>query len=246
VNPGSALRWVAAVVLTAASLPVPFHEPWSSANKEASLIAFAHASDIDQSVTDLRSQSVELTRGGHARAASTASALCAGCTGKARTVQVVYASSEGGVAADNVAVAWSSCDACGSSALAVQVVAMRHSGDVVATNRALAVNIACTGCQTESLAIQFVLVGGNGRNLSTRVEDLLDALGAQLGEDLGIPDSHGQLDPHFRAGHPATSGATDQEKAVGDALKEDLGASSVEIRVDARHGAPTTIGSPSP
>ena len=237
---------VTAVLLTYAWLPLPFHDSESSAAKDASLIASAHASDIDQIATDLRAQSVELARGGHARAASTASALCAGCTGEARTVQVVYASSGGGVVADNVAVAWSSCDGCGSSALAVQVVAMRHAGDVVATNRSLAVNTACTGCEADSLAIQYILVGGNGGKMSTRVKNLLDALSAQLGEDLSVPGPLRQLDPPVKGAQPATSGVTGKEKALGDALKEDLGAESVEVRVDAKHGTPASAGSPSP
>jgi hypothetical protein len=246
VNQGSAVRWVAAVVLTAASLPVPLHDSSSSERGDASLIASAHASDIDQSATDLRAQSVELTKGGRARAASTASALCDGCSGEARTVQVVYVSSGGGVAADNVAVAWSSCNSCGSSALAVQVVAMRHAGDVVATNRALAVNTACTGCETDSLAIQYILVGGTGRNLSARVKSLLDALSAQLGEDLSAPGPRQQLGPHAKGSRAATTGDAEKEKALGDSLKQDLGARSVEVRIDARHGTLTKVGSPSP
>ena len=229
---------LAAFTLGAAALTIPAQDTASAGSARADLLASANASDVAPQRSDHQADVARLGRGGHARATSTASALCPGCQGEARTVQVVYAE-RGDVAADNVAAAWASCAGCRASSLAIQVLVLKGSraGTVVVTNRALAVNAACQVCETQALAVQFVLSGGKGERMSGRVRALLDDLAAQLGEDLSAPpqkDRRSVAPQTAPQTAPETSG-TPQVRAVADALENDLGG-SVEVHVEGRQG----------
>ena len=232
---------LAALTLGAAALTIPAQDTASAGGARADLLASANASDVAPQQSDRQADTARLGRGGHARSTSTASALCPGCQGEARTVQVVYAE-RGDVAADNVAAAWASCAGCRASSLAIQVLVVKgkRPGAVVVTNRALAVNAACQGCETQALAVQFVLSGGNGERMSGRVRALLDSLAAQLGEDLSMPprqDRHSvtpQTAPQT-ARETSETPETPQVRAVADALENDLGG-SVEVHVEGRQG----------
>ena len=229
---------LAALTLGAAALTIPAQDTASAEGARADLLASANASDVAPQQFDRQADTARLGRGGHARSTSTASALCPGCQGEARTVQVVYVE-RGDVAADNVAAAWASCAGCRASSLAIQVVVLRGNrpGTVVVTNRALAVNAACQGCATQALAVQFVLSGGNGERMSGRVRALLDNLGAQLGEDLGVPSPKDRrsVAPQTAPQTARETSETPQVRAVADALEKDLGG-SVEVHVEDRQG----------
>lgn len=101
------------------------------------------------------------------------SAVCDGCTGVSRTLQVIYGIHPQGTSVDNAAVAWSSCVDCGAIALSVQVVVLRGAREITANNRALATNAACAECKTGALAYQLVVAGPDADRLSrTGMADL--------------------------------------------------------------------------
>jgi hypothetical protein len=91
-------------------------------------------------------------------AVATTSALCDGCRGDARTVQVLWAGSAWSVRADNAAIAWASCHSCGGTAVSVQLVLTPHPVALQVNNRALAVNVGCEGCDVAAEAYQLVVM----------------------------------------------------------------------------------------
>ncbi|MFP5283409.1 MAG: hypothetical protein ACLGIF_08170 [Actinomycetes bacterium] len=118
-------------------------------------------------------------------AGATSSAVCDGCTGRAGTVQVVYLRRARTVKADNVATAWSQgCTNCGASAVSIQVVMAPQASVLVPNNRSLALNAACATCTTTAAAYQ-VVVADNGGQLSEAARQELEALVADLRQDLG-------------------------------------------------------------
>ena len=107
-----------------------------------------------------------------AQTVSTSSSTCDGCSGVARTVEVVYVRHGQTVRADNVATAWARCTGCDASALSVQVVILRRPAELRVNNRALAVDTTCGHCTSSAAAYQLVV--------SSRARPDLDALRDQL------------------------------------------------------------------
>jgi hypothetical protein len=203
------------------------------------VVASAHAGDGMTQRADSRSGLGRLPRGGHARSTATASASCTGCEGRARTVQVVYADGPQ-VAADNVAVAWSSCVDCGASAVAVQVVLLgRRTSDVAVANRALALNAACEGCATSALAVQFVIGGDQRRELTAQARARLAELAFALQEDLETPWPGRRPTTTTEPSRTLSAGApSPEERAVAEAaesLRRDFGEDAVTVHLDVRH-----------
>lgn len=213
----------------------------------ADVVAAAHAAAGMADRTDARSGVGRLPRGGHARSTATASADCTGCTGRARTVQVVYADGPQ-VAADNVAAAWSStCVGCESSSVAVQVVLLgRRTTEATVANRALALNAACDGCTSSALAVQLVIAGGNRRELTAQARALLAELATQLQTDLGTPWPGRRdvtSDPTSNGAGARTlrsAGASPEERSVAravDSLEREFGPGAVTVHLEVRHAA---------
>ena len=170
--------------------------------------------------------------GAHATAVSTASTNCDGCHGDAFTFQVIYLDGTGGKTADNVATAWSQCTGCSSAAISVQVVVARNLNQVTVNNRALALNVACTKCITRSAAVQFVLLGGPGHNLTTFNADKV----AQLHQTLS--------DALWGAGPTASTNqtcvrtnATPAADTLEAALVAETGATSARHTIDIQTGS---------
>lgn len=134
-----------------------------------------------------RSRSV----GAKAVASSVATSNCDGCAGRSTVFQVVYFDGSG-AAADNTAAAWSSCSGCASSAVSVQLVVARRAQPLTVNNRAVALNVNCVQCTTTSAAIQFVIVGGLRRDLSSQAKALIAQIQTQLSDRLApAPKSGG-------------------------------------------------------
>jgi hypothetical protein len=175
-----------------------------------------------------------------ATAVSTASSTCDGCRAAATTFQVVYFDGAGPAKADNVATAWSGCANCESSAVSVQVVVVRRSDQVTVNNRALALNVLCgsaedetgAGCQTSSVALQFVLVGGSRRDLTAATKSLLEQLQTELADRLATGDPSA-ADSRMRAMGEVDSVAD----RLQNILVTDTGATSVQRNVDVQTGS---------
>jgi hypothetical protein len=152
---------------------------------------------------------------------------------------VVYADGPQ-VAADNVAVAWSSCVDCGSSSVAVQVVLVgRRTSDVAVVNRALALNAACEGCTTSALAVQFVIAGDRRPELTAQARAHLAELATALQEDLASPWPGRRRATTSDATRSLPAGAASpEERAVAgaaDALRREFGRDAVTVHLDIRH-----------
>ncbi|MBD8868836.1 hypothetical protein [Nocardioides donggukensis] len=144
--------------------------------KNLDLTAAAHPTEANPTVLDKASRTKWIGwRPLAVDTSATSSATCDGCRGDAVTLQLVYAHRPGDVALDNAAVAWSQCTDCRATALSVQVVMVRGGHEVTANNRALALNAACEGCLSNSLAVQLVVLDADGDELSHEAEDALRA-----------------------------------------------------------------------
>jgi hypothetical protein len=138
-----------------------------------------HDQSLRQQVAWGQARQVEVS--GTANAALT----CDRCTGKAASVQVVYAERARSVVARNVATAWASdCIGCRGWAVSIQVVIAKSGTTITAGNRALAVNAICIRCSMAAAAMQFVAVGASRPQLSgaalERIGALRDGLLSQL------------------------------------------------------------------
>lgn len=237
---GKLRRTTLAVIATSAAVLALTSQDTSAVGPAGlDVVASAHADDGTAMRADSRSGIGRLPRSGQARSTATASAACTGCEGRARTVQVVYADGPQ-VAADNVAVAWSSCVDCGSSSVAVQVVLLGHrTSQVTLANRALALNAACVGCTTSALAVQFVIGGDRRPELTAQARARLAELATALQEDLASPWP-GRRD-RLATDTPRTlarSGAAPEERAVAEAaesLRRDFGRDAVTVHLEVRH-----------
>jgi hypothetical protein len=165
--------------------------------------------------------------------AAVSSTNCAGCTGDATTLQVVYFDGSGPVLADNVANAVSGCAGCGGSAVSVQVIIARKADQLIVNNGALALNLpACTGCTTTANALQFVLVGGTRRDLTAATKDtigqLQDVLAGRLATAAKAPKAQARA-----TARAETASIADQLQAV---LVKDTGSTTVQRNIDVRVG----------
>lgn len=171
-----------------------------------------------------------------ATAVAAGSTMCDGCSGTATTLQVVYFDGSGTVSADNVANAVSQCPGCAGGAstavVSVQVVIARRADQLVVNNRSFAANVDCAGCQTKACAVQFVLVGGNRRDLSAASKDLIgqlqDALAGTLAATTGQPQAQART-----SAESATASIADQLQAV---LVKDTGSTTVQRNIDVQVG----------
>lgn len=242
----SRVRRTALAVLTASLVVValPANETVAGGPADADVVATAHADAGMAQRLDVQSEVGRLSRSGQARATATSSALCTGCEGDARTVQVVYADAPR-VMADNVAAAWASCVACSASSISVQVVLVgKHATDQAFTNRSLAVNAACAGCETSALAVQFVIAGGNRPELTQQARSFLEQLATQLSLDLEMPGP-GRRSAEVTSDAPGASSLTrlaataPEARAVAkvaDALRREHGRDAVTVNLDVRYG----------
>lgn len=145
------------------------------------LVASANPAATGNTDTD-RTAMFERARGKRAQADAVASATatCNSCTGTAAAVQVIYVNKAKKGTADNVATAWSSCSNCRATSVSVQVVVVRPGTTLTTRNRALAVNVACAGCTTAAIAVQFVVVTNKHRAFSRQGRQQLEALAHEL------------------------------------------------------------------
>jgi hypothetical protein len=181
-------------------------------------------------------QAADLIRTWHndakATAVSTASSNCDGCQAKATTFQVVYFDGNDADTADNVATAWSQCNGCSSYAISVQVVVARTSDRLTVNNRSLALNVLCTDCTTNSVAVQYVLVGGSRSDLSAATKVLVTLLQTTLADRLSTAATPTAADPEARA-KADTDPIADQLQQI---LIADTGSTSVKRNIDIQVG----------
>ena len=97
----------------------------------------------------------------------------------------------------NTAVAYASCESCRTVAISIQIVIVLSDPDVVTPeNVAVAVNEACTLCETFAAAYQFVIGGqplrltGQGRR---QIADIRRRLGELGDPDLSLDELQSQL-----------------------------------------------------
>jgi hypothetical protein len=171
--------------------------------------------------------------GAKATAVSTASSSCDGCRAQATTLQVVYFDGAGANNADNVASAWSQCSSCSSSAISVQVVVARSSDQLTVNNRSLAVNVLCTDCTTNSIALQYVLLGGSRHDLSAAAKDLVTQLQSTLADRLDAATTSTAADPQARA----TADTDSIAEQLQQILVADTGSTSAQRNIDVQIGA---------
>ena len=167
-----------------------------------------------------------------ATAVAAATTDCDGCSGEATTLQIVYFDGSGPVTADNVANAISQCSGCVGSAVSVQVVIASKADQLIVNNRAVALNVECAGCQTSSIALQFVLVGGSRRDLSAAAKDLTGQLQDVLAGKVATAAQAPQAQARASAEAETTSIA-DQLQAV---LVKDTGSTTVQRTIDVQVG----------
>jgi hypothetical protein len=235
-------RALLAAVVVGIAVLLPAHDTVAVGPADADVVATAHAAEGTAHRFDTRSSVGRLTRNGQARATATASAMCTGCEGDARTVQILYAQAPQ-VVVDNVAAAWASCVDCSATSVAVQVVVLgKRTADMVFANRALAVNAACTGCTTRALAVQFVISGGNRHELSEQARAIIAQLSTQLALDLESPRP-GRRSAQVSSESPGLSSlsrlamsapeARSVERAAS-ALRSEFGRDAVSVSLDVR------------
>jgi hypothetical protein len=183
---------------------------------------------------DVQAQEVHVDTA-HARHAvvsgvATTSLTCDRCTGRATTLQIVYAKKATTLVAGNIATAWASgCTRCHGWALSLQVVILASARTVTAANRALALNAGCVSCTTRAAAIQIVVVGAPGRYLSggaiARIVAQRDQLRAQLSSTAAQRVSPrtraAAANPPDRSGTRALAATTAR---IQDVITADLGA----------------------
>jgi hypothetical protein len=167
-----------------------------------------------------------------AAAVSVATSHCDGCSAKATTFQVVYFNGDG-AAADNSAAAWSTCTSCSASAVSVQLVLVRTAKQFVANNAAVALNVNCVKCSTTSAAIQFVIAGSTGRQLSAQAQDMIDQIQGQLADRLKAatpPSGARSAAPQLK------SMADDTANRLQQIILKDVGTATVQVKVDVQVG----------
>jgi len=171
------------------------------------------------------------------------SATCDGCAALASTLQVLTLTRASTADVNNVATAWSQCADCDATALAIQVVLAPRLTGLSAANRALALNAACTSCQSAAAAYQFVVVASSHDELTKQARGVVDQARAQMRAQL---DAAGRApDPRDRSTNPKTGGSLknqlDQSAArLQQSLRSELGATSVEVHADVQTGRPGT------
>ncbi|TXN32331.1 hypothetical protein [Lacisediminihabitans profunda] len=166
-------------------------------------------------------------------ASAVATSNCDGCQGTATTFQVVYFDGSGPALADNTATAWSSCASCGASSVSVQLVVVRRAQPITVNNRALALNVACTGCSTSAAAIQFVIAGGTRRELSAQAHALIDQIQTELAASLApAPQSNSRR----LAAPQLESLATQAADRLQKIIVSGTGAASVQRSIDLKLG----------
>ncbi|HEY5877775.1 MAG TPA: hypothetical protein VIU11_02620 [Nakamurella sp.] len=204
---------------------------------------------IAQTSVQTLDQSLIRSRASNSKATAVAVAMttnCDGCTGEAGTLQVVYFDGRGPVAADNVANAVSQCPDCDgpvvATAVSVQVVFVKRADQVTVNNRALAANVLCGPqdggpvseeiCTSSAAAYQFVVIGGNRRDLTASAKDtigqLQDVLAGELATAAQAPQAQAQASAEAQ-----TSSIADQLQAV---LVNDTGSTQVQRYVDVQVG----------
>lgn len=203
---------------------------------------------IAQTSVQTTDQSLIRSRAANSKATAVAVAMtnCDGCTGEAGTLQVVYFDGRGPVAADNVANAVSQCPDCKgpvvATAVSVQVVFVKRADQVTVNNRALAANVLCgpqdgepvSGdvCTASAAAYQFVMIGGNRRDLTASAKDtigrLQDVLAGELATAAQAPQAQARVSAEAQ-----TASIADQLQAV---LVTDTGSTQVQRYVDVQVG----------
>lgn len=186
------------------------------------------ASDTDQVWGPLR------PNGGPASASATVQNDCAGCSGTATALQVLTSPGVFTLRADNAANALTTGDYARSTAVSVQVIATAEARNIIANNSATAVNVGCTGCVTNSVAIQFILVGVAQRELSPTARSVVaqieGALAASLDASTTAPAA-----PSLRAARARTS-TDDAVRQAAAVIAADTGA-QVTANVDVKSGS---------
>ncbi|HET6986870.1 MAG TPA: hypothetical protein VFI00_09650 [Kribbella sp.] len=192
------------------------------------LVASANPAATGSSDTD-RTAMFERARGKRAQAdaVATATATCDSCTGTAAAVQVIYVSKAKKGTADNVATAWSSCSNCKATSVSVQVIVVRPGVTITARNRALAVNVACAGCTTAAIAVQFVVVTSKHRTFSRQGLQQLEAMAREL---------EGQLSTRSKAARLAATKDKSELTDIDALVRKELKPTSVKPQFSVKTG----------
>ncbi|WP_369046852.1 hypothetical protein [Sinomonas sp. P10A9] len=147
------------------------------------------------------------------------------------TLQVLTSPGVSTLLANNLATAYTTGDWASSAAVSVQIIATADARSIIANNASIAVNEGCTGCSTQTVAIQYILVGGQQRDLSPTARSIVLGIEQALGVSLNAFASAPAGERSARA-HSATNDAVERARAV---ISADTGA-AVRANVDVDSG----------
>lgn len=232
------LSTAAAAALTAAGLLVAPLAPASAAPGQSQSLAWgttlnvasrATANEGHPNAVDSAAVIAPLRPFGPspASASATAQALCEGCSAQAATLQVLLSAQDSTIRANNVATAYTTGSAASSAAVSIQIVAATGSHLIAANNRAVAINEYCTGCTATSVAIQFILVGGQISDLSAAARSLV----LQIENELSITLADTATQPPGVRKAKAQSSANSAAQRARDVIAADTGA-AVQTKVE--------------
>lgn len=171
---GAVLAVSAGLAGSASGGPIP------RTSYEATALAVPTAA-APSDIVQVRHVDMAMARHVHVSAAANAAIDCDQCTGRATSLQVLFAGTARSLVARNVAAAWTDqCTGCSGSAVALQVIVAASAKSVKADNRAFAVNAACAGCQVSAVALQFVVVDRHAHHISRRAMTRIYTLAARL------------------------------------------------------------------
>ena len=208
--------WAATRSLEAAALAIP-----SAVNPAAA--------DESKHVTGTIARAVRVA------GSSGAPVTCDHCTGRALTLQFVYAYGASEVTADNAASAWASgCRYCAGWAVSLQIVVVRSTAAVTAGNRALAVNASCAFCRSAAAAVQLVVVVPSDRTMTNDGVAQLMSLRDELLRELPAPPlMPGSFSPSARAARSATAAITATAVRIQSLVSSELHATAArhDVRV---------------
>lgn len=170
--------------------------------------------------------------GGPASASASVENSCAGCSGTAVTLQVLTSPGVSTLTANNLATAYTTGDWASSAAVSVQIIATADARSIIANNSSIAVNEGCTGCNTQTVAIQYILVGRQQRDLSPSARSIVLGIEQALGVDLNAAASA----PAATRSARAQSSAHDAVERARAVIAADTGA-AVETRLQVDSGS---------
>lgn len=171
--------------------------------------------------------------GGPASASATVQNDCDECTGSATTLQVLTSPGVFTLRTNNVSTAFTTGNYATSTAISVQVVATSNARNVLANNSATAANVGCTGCVSNSVAIQFVLVGVQQSELSPFARSVVSQIEEALAATLNV-NAKATAAPTLRAARARTS-TDDAVRRAAAVIAADTGA-QVTANVDVKAG----------